>query len=87
MFAQTSNEPLHDKTIKMSVCPAKTQIDLSIQPDQTEPSLHYTDKNNSDQIELIATVIVFSCHGLNAISKFVMWIINIICISNMRLAI
>ena len=39
MFAQTSNEPLHDKAPKISVSPAKTQIDLGIHPDQSELSL------------------------------------------------
>ena len=33
------NEPLHDKTNKMSVCPAKTQISLGICPVWSESSL------------------------------------------------
>ena len=33
------NEPRHDKTNKMSVCPAKTQISLGIRPVWSESSL------------------------------------------------
>ena len=33
------NEPPHDKTNKMNVCPAKTQISLGIRPAWSESSL------------------------------------------------
>ena len=40
LFAGISlNEPQHDKTNKMSVCPAKTQISLGIRPVWSEASL------------------------------------------------
>ena len=36
---KTRHEPRHDKTNKMSVCPAKTKISLGIRPDWSESSL------------------------------------------------
>ena len=55
-----SHEPRHDKTNKMSVCPAKIQISLSIRPVWSESSLsawrnlgslatHYAHSEDSDQ--------------------------------------
>ena len=54
------NEPWHDKTNKMSVCPAKTQISLGIRPVWSESSLfawrkfeslatHWVHSEDSDQ--------------------------------------
>ena len=39
LFAHTIIEPPHDKTNKMTVCPAKTQISLGIRPVWSESSL------------------------------------------------
>ena len=54
------NEPRHDKTNKMSVCPAKTQISIGIHPVWSEssqsaqwvakdPSFLHADSEDSDQ--------------------------------------
>ena len=60
LFFCLSFEPRHDKTNKMSVCPAKTQISLGMRPVWSESSLsawrklgslatHWTHSEDSDQ--------------------------------------
>ena len=41
----STNEPSHDKTNKMDVHPAKTQISLSAQSDQSSLSTHWVTKD------------------------------------------
>ena len=61
-------EPRHDKTYKMAVCPAKTQISLGIRPVRSESSLsawrklgsiatHWAHSEDSDQTGRISRLI------------------------------
>ena len=73
-LAKSINEPPHDKTNKMTVCPAKTQISLGICPDWSESSLYaqwlakdqifpHADSEDSDQTGWIPRLIwVFGGH-------------------------
>ena len=73
----TIKEPPHDKTNKMTVCPAKTQISLGIHPVWSEsllctqwvakdPSFLHVDSEDSDQIgRMLRLIWVFAestCH-------------------------
>ena len=54
-YTSTTNEPLHDKTNKMTVRPAKTQISLGIRPVWSAqwvakgPRFLHADSEDSDQ--------------------------------------
>ena len=78
-FSSSLYEPPHDKTNKMSMRPAKTQISVGIRPVSSESSLsawrklgslatHWAHSEDSDQPRLIwvfagRTLILLSCRG------------------------
>ena len=73
MCVQRSYEPRHDKTNKVSVRPAKTQITLgTAQSDQSslstqcvakDPSYLHADSEDSDQTGRRHILLVLSCRG------------------------
>ena len=73
-FGLETYKPQHDKTSKMNVRPAKTQIkDASAQSAQESllctqwvaknPSFLHADSEDSDQTGRTAILLVLSCHG------------------------
>ena len=73
-FRKATFEPRHDKTNKMSVRPAKTQISLVIRPVWSESSLsawrnlgslatHWAHREDSDQTGRTLILLVLSCRG------------------------
>ena len=80
----TVNEPPHDKTNKMTVCPAKTRISLGIHPVWSEPllctqwvakdqSFLHVDSEDSDQIgrmpRLICVFAESTCHFVGFVMR------------------
>ena len=82
LFRYLTLEPPHDKTNKVAVCPAKTQINLGICPVWSEWSLatHWADSEDSDQTGQMPRLIwVFAghtCHFVGFVTRQLTFWIN-----------